>query len=333
MSGRPDLELTGFLVADEVSSGEDLPGTTESLGNLLHAGRPSYLVFGCRERKLTEPTRELLLRARLRGITVCDLATFYEFEYGLTPLRYIDEQWLLWTRGLSLAGNAQTYRLRRLLEFSLASLALVVTFPLMLLAAIAVKLDSPGPILFRQARMGLRGKPFDLVKFRSMVHAARTTEETRWTEQDDHRITRVGRLIRRFHLDELPQFWNVLRGDMSIVGPRPEQVPIADQLSDVTAYYAFRHTVRPGITGWAQIHAGHGASREAALQKLEYDLYYVQHVSLLLDLKILLRTCNVILAAGGPELRLSRYGCEGVGPIGQHDCLREPDQDVRSHAP
>ncbi len=213
---------------------------------------------------------------------------------------WIDEQSRWPTPGPKETRNALFWGLKRTLDFVLAVSGALLAAPLLLLAAVTIKLDSCGPVLYRQRRIGLRQDPFELLKLRSMyVDAATSQPEARWTQVGDPRITRVGRLLRRYRIDELPQLWNVLRGEMSFVGPRPEQVPIAARLTSIAPDYRLRHLVRPGITGWAQVHAGYCASDDASLKKLAYDLQYVREMCLSLDIKIFYRTVAVVLTGRG----------------------------------
>jgi exopolysaccharide biosynthesis polyprenyl glycosylphosphotransferase len=188
---------------------------------------------------------------------------------------------------------------KRLLDLAVASFLLACALPLMFMAAALVRLDSPGPALYRQLRVGLNGIPFTLLKLRSMVVDAEGNGPPRWATCRDPRITRVGRIIRRFRIDELPQLINVLRGEMSLVGPRPERPHFVEQLSRVIPFYRDRVRVKPGLTGWAQINLPYGASIEDAREKLAYDLFYLKHQSLRLDLLILLSTVRVILRQEG----------------------------------
>ena len=181
-----------------------------------------------------------------------------------------------------------------------ASLVLLLTFaPIMVVVACMVRLDSRGPILFRQQRVGLNGKPFDVLKFRSMREDAEADGRPRWATLEDDRVTRIGRVMRMTRIDELPQIFNVLKGEMSLVGPRPERPYFVEQLTEKVPYYAIRHSVKPGVTGWAQVRYHYGATVEDAQEKLQYDLYYVKHNSLLLDLTILLETIAVVLTGKG----------------------------------
>jgi exopolysaccharide biosynthesis polyprenyl glycosylphosphotransferase len=171
----------------------------------------------------------------------------------------------------------------------------------MLLAALAVKLESPGPILYRQERVGLNGKTFNVVKFRSMRTDAEKDGVPRWATAGDSRVTRVGRIIRKLRIDELPQLFSVLSGDMSLVGPRPERPYFVEQLVQDIPFYAVRHSVKPGVTGWAQVSYQYGASREDTIEKLQYDLYYVKNHSLFLDLVVLFETVGVVLTGKGAQ--------------------------------
>ncbi len=297
-----DISLVGFLSWEDFDNATPVPclGTPEELAREVGMFEPTCIVFGCRDEYLKGSTKWQLLQYRFAGIAVTDLATFYQSLCGTTPLSCLDEHWLLGAQGFNLLADSSRQRLKRLTDCLLATVGLAVGSPLMLLISVAIKLTSAGPVLFRQRRAGLREKPFELLKFRSMVHSPRTDyEDARWAGAQDHRVTLVGRALRKMRLDELPQLWNVLKGDMSFVGPRPEQIPIVERLRGITPFYAFRHAVRPGITGWAQINNGYCASEQESLRKLEYDLYYVQHISLLLDLKILFRTVSVVLTAKG----------------------------------
>ncbi len=218
----------------------------------------------------------------------------------LASTQLIDRQSLPGRPGGEQTRKACVWHLKRTLDFFLAAIALILAAPLLLLAAISIKLDSPGPVLYRQRRLGFRECPFELLKLRSMhVESTPSADEGRWTQVDDPRVTRVGKVLRRYRIDELPQLWNVLRGEMSLVGPRPEQVPIATRLAAIAPDYRFRHLVRPGITGWAQVNAGYCASDNASMKKLAYDLYYVSRMSLLLDIQIVCRTVAVVLTGHG----------------------------------
>jgi exopolysaccharide biosynthesis polyprenyl glycosylphosphotransferase len=190
-------------------------------------------------------------------------------------------------------------RAKRLVDTLVASIGLVVSAPLMLLVGLAVRLGSPGPALYRQRRVGQHSTGFDMLKFRTMVESAEPAGEAVWADAKDARVTPVGRVLRLTRLDELPQLWNVLKGEMSMVGPRPERPEFVDALRQAIPHYDLRHMVKPGITGWAQVMHSYAASIQESARKLEYDLYYVRNQSLLLDMKILLRTGWVVLIGRG----------------------------------
>jgi exopolysaccharide biosynthesis polyprenyl glycosylphosphotransferase len=188
---------------------------------------------------------------------------------------------------------------KRTFDLLAALFLLVLTAPIMLLAAIAIALESGAPIIYRQERVGARGEKFMLLKFRSMVRDAEQNGEAQWAAVNDVRVTRVGRLLRRMRIDELPQFVNVLKGEMSFVGPRPERPCFVEELSEKVPFYAVRHSVKPGITGWAQVRCSYGASVEDAVRKLQFDIYYVKNHTFFLDLLILLETVRVVLFGEG----------------------------------
>lgn len=237
-----------------------------------------------------------VLRAALgslrKGRRVTDAVTFYEKSLHRVPVDEISAEWFLF-------ADLQLYRheqatLKRIFDVCIATIGLLVSLVLTPFIALAIKLDSPGPILYSQDRIGLKGKVFRLQKFRTMTTNAEGGGIL-WSFKGDNRVTRVGRLLRRTRLDELPQFWNILRGQMSMVGPRPERPEFVAQLAETIPFYDQRHLIMPGLTGWAQINYRYGSCTEDAKRKLEYDLYYMKHMSLELDLLILLRTCFTVL--------------------------------------
>ncbi len=240
---------------------------------------------------------QALISARNRGVEIVDLASVCERFLNRIPCDQITEMWLLW----GLMGRSSLYvtRLKRLVDFALASCLLVILSPLLLLTALVIRLSSTGPVIYRQERIGLNNRPFSVVKFRSMVHGAEDDSGPVWASADDPRVTAVGKWLRRWRLDELPQLLNVIKGDMSLVGPRPERSVFVNEFLTAVPMYNQRHGLRPGITGWGQIHYDYAASREQTREKLEYDLFYVKNASFLLDLAILLRTTRTLVAARG----------------------------------
>jgi sugar transferase (PEP-CTERM system associated) len=235
-----------------------------------------------------------LLRVKTTGVHVNDLSTFLERETGRVDLDTVNPSWLIFSDGFS-SGRVFSSMFKRLFDVTVSLLLLALVLPVLGVAVLAVKLDSRGPAFYRQRRIGLYGLGFDIIKLRSMRVDAEVGGNAVWAEKDDPRITRVGRVLRKLRIDELPQCWSVLKGDMSFVGPRPERPQFVDDLEQQLPYYAERHMVKPGITGWAQINYPYGASIEDSRQKLEYDLYYAKNYSPFLDLLILLQTVRVVL--------------------------------------
>jgi exopolysaccharide biosynthesis polyprenyl glycosylphosphotransferase len=188
---------------------------------------------------------------------------------------------------------------KRITGFVMAGVLVLLTLPLIGIIALAIKLDSKGPVFFKQNRCGVEGRPFKVLKFRSMIDDAEASSGPRWATDDDWRITRVGRILRKYRLDELPQIWNVLKGEMSFVGPRPERPEFVEKLTEMIPYYSQRHTVKPGITGWAQVCYRYGSSVQDALEKLKYDLFYAKNMSLAMDVMIMLKTIKIVLLKSG----------------------------------
>lgn len=232
----------------------------------------------------------------LAGTQIRDLVSYYESEFKKVPLSELSPTWFLFD--ITAIHRRIAYRgLRRTLELLLAGALLVVCLPALILAAVAVKLTSPGPVLYRQQRVGRGGLPFTLIKLRTMT--AEGAGEPAWAGTETLRITAVGRTLRRFRLDEVPQLWSVLKGDLALIGPRPEQVPIVERLDRELPHYSARHCIRPGITGWAQVNLGYAGSAEGTIAKLQRDLYYVKHSSLRLDGLILWLTFKTVISGRG----------------------------------
>jgi sugar transferase (PEP-CTERM system associated) len=294
---RPE---SGFAITGYVDMGEGQPrveqaiqrSAIEDLSRFVADLGASEVVLALEERRNALPLKDLL-RIKTAGVHVNDFSSFMERETGRVDLDTLNPSWLIFSDGFS-SGRALSSAAKRLFDIAASGLLLVLTFPLIALFALLVKLDSRGPAFFRQKRVGLYGQPFTLLKLRSM----RTDAEAagaQWASEDDPRVTRLGRFIRKVRIDELPQVWTVLKGQMSFVGPRPEVPAFVDDLEDKLPFYAERHMVKPGITGWAQINYPYGASIEDARRKLEYDLYYAKNYTPFLDLLILLQTLRVIL--------------------------------------
>jgi sugar transferase (PEP-CTERM system associated) len=239
---------------------------------------------------------DLLLQWKLNGIAVTDYATFWERETGCISLDAFDPNWFVYGEGCRRGQLGRA--IKRMLDVVVSFGLLVASTPVLCCVALLIRWETPGPVLYRQERIGRYGKPFTLFKFRSMRIAAETAAPT-WAQQDDPRVTRIGRFIRSTRVDELPQLVNIILGHMSLIGPRPERPYFVEQLCQEIPYYAERHVVRPGLTGWAQINYPYGASTADARRKLEYDFYYLKNQSILLDLYIMISTIRVILFREG----------------------------------
>jgi sugar transferase (PEP-CTERM system associated) len=284
---RPCVRTQGGVIA---ASG-DLDALVE-LANTLRVGE---IVVATGERRGL-PVRQLL-HCKISGFKVTEFLDFWERETRTIDLQALRPSWLFYSDGFRC--RVLDAVLKRALDITVSLVVLIVTLPIQLLTACLIKLESPGPIFYHQERVGRYGRVFSILKFRSMRVDAETDGEPRWATEQDPRITRVGAIIRKLRIDELPQLINVLRGDMSFVGPRPERPLFVEQLSKDIPYYAERHWIRPGITGWAQVNYPYGASLEEARHKLSYDLYYLKNVSIFLDFLILLQTLPVVLFRTG----------------------------------
>ncbi len=240
-----------------------------------------------------------LLSCKLRGLSVVPLVGFFEREMGKLRIDLMNPSWIIFSDGFR---NTPLRNFTKTgLDLAVAVFALMLVWPVMLFTALAIKLEEglAAPVFYRQIRVGLHGEPFGVLKFRSMRVDAEADGKARWATKDDDRITRVGRFIRKTRLDELPQLLNVLKGDMSVVGPRPERPTFVDELSASIQYYSERHTVKPGITGWAQLKYPYGSSEKDAIEKLQFDLFYVKNNGFMFDLAIMLQTVEVVLFGKG----------------------------------
>ncbi|MCC6827125.1 MAG: TIGR03013 family PEP-CTERM/XrtA system glycosyltransferase [Novosphingobium sp.] len=297
LAERPE---SGFVIVSYVGMSEANPVVEEAIArtaihNLTRFVENlgvSEVVLALEERRNSLPLKDLL-RIKTTGVHVNDFSSFLERETGRVDLDTVNPSWLIFSDGFS-SGRAVSSVAKRIFDITASALLLLLTAPVIALFALIVKIDSRGPAFFRQQRVGLYGQYFDVIKLRSM----RTDAEVggaQWATQNDQRVTRVGRFIRKVRIDELPQTWSVLKGEMSFVGPRPERPEFVSALDDQLPYYAERHMVKPGITGWAQINYPYGASIEDSRHKLEYDLYYAKNYTPFLDLLILLQTLRVVL--------------------------------------
>ena len=297
LSEKPEcgFAIVGYLamtdakpVVEEAISRSAIHNLTRFVENL----GASEVVLALEERRNALPLADLL-RIKTTGVHVNDFSSFIERETGRVDLDTVNPSWLIFSDGFS-SGRAISSVAKRLFDIFASLLLLLLTAPLILLFALLVKLDSTGPAFFRQTRVGLYGQSFDVFKLRSMRTDAEV-DGAQFAQKDDPRVTRLGRFIRTVRIDELPQTWSVLKGEMSFVGPRPERPEFVTELEQQLPYYAERHMVKPGITGWAQINYPYGANLEDSRHKLEYDLYYAKNYTPFLDLLILLQTLRVVL--------------------------------------
>jgi len=298
---NPGYEILGYVddhPTHEIalSNGFRVLGTTGQLHEVVATTRAGTIVVALTERRGTFPM-QAIMDCKLRGIRIEDWPTFYEKLTGKIVVQNLRPSWLVFSEGFN--RTRVTRLVKRLVDVALSILFLGLGWPILLAVALAIKVDSRGPIFFRQERVGERGRPFTLLKFRTMVQNAEAHTGPVWTVEEDARITRVGGWLRKTRLDEFPQILNVLKGEMSFIGPRPERPHFVAQLQDMIPYYAQRHTIKPGITGWAQVRYRYGATIEDAEEKLQYDLYYVKNMSLFLDMLILLSSIQVVLFGKG----------------------------------
>ncbi len=258
----------------------------------------SSMIVAFDQSEISKEINEKLMQVRFSGKKIMDLNHFYEQMWGKVPVYYLGPQWFIFSEGFALIANPVGLRFKRLLDVMLSTLLLFVTWPIVIATWLAVRLESSAPPIYRQTRVGKDGHSFTIYKFRSMVNDAESNG-AQWASVNDTRITKVGKFIRKTRLDELPQIWNVFKGQMSFIGPRPERPEFVRELEKEIPYYNLRHMVRPGITGWAQVMYPYGANNHDAKEKLQYDLYYIKNYSLFLDLVIILRTIRVVFGIKG----------------------------------
>ena len=300
--GDLNLNLVGFVQTAgspdnrEEVFGHPVVGNADRLEAIATDRRVSRIIVALEDRRLKMPTRDLV-KLRVQGVRVEDAHSTISSLSGRVWLNTVQPSWFVFSDGFH--RSKTTLVLKRMIDLGCALVGLALFLPIMLLIAIAIRLDSRGPAIYRQKRVGYRGQCFDVLKFRSMCEDAEQRNGAEWAKKDDPRITRVGRFIRKFRLDELPQFINVIRGDMSFVGPRPERPVFVDQLRQQISYYDERHSVRPGLSGWAQVQYGYGASVDDAIRKLEYDLFYLKNMSVFFDFAIILQTVRIVLTGNG----------------------------------
>jgi sugar transferase (PEP-CTERM system associated) len=286
----PNEKQAAVPEAERLGSEQSLTQTARRLG-------VDEIIVALTERRSgSMPLRELL-DCKLSGVRVFDITTYFERMLGQIRIDFVNAGWLIFGDGF----NQGFYRtaVKRIFDILCSLVLIVLAAPIMLVTAVAIKLESRGPVFYRQERVGFNGRSFMVTKFRSMRTDAEQDGKPRWATANDNRVTRVGNFIRLVRIDELPQLFNVLAGHMSLVGPRPERPFFVEQLTNEIPYYAVRHSVKPGVTGWAQVRYQYGSTIEDSQEKLQYDLYYVKNHSLFLDFVILIETVGVVLTGKG----------------------------------
>jgi sugar transferase (PEP-CTERM system associated) len=301
LESRKDLQVNviGCVLPPTALEDEDYAGNvignSDQLRHLVLGRNVGTIVVALEDRRGMLPMADLV-RLRVEGVEIQDAHAILAALRGRVCLDTVRPSWFVYSEGFH--RSRLRLALKTMFDVLFAASILVLTAPILLLTALAVRLDSDGPVLYRQKRVGMRGQPFYLLKLRSMRIDAEANG-AQWASEDDPRVTRVGRWIRKFRLDELPQLFNVLRAEMSLVGPRPERPEFVDVLRQSIVYYDERHSVRPGITGWAQVRYNYGSTTEDARRKLEYDLFYLKNMSVMFDLAIVLDTVRIVLTGRG----------------------------------
>ena len=301
VANPPGLEVTGFYPLEKAPvrsvASSRIVSNHMTLEETVKRLDIDEIIVAVREQRGGVLPLRALLECRLSGVQVTDLARFFERVHGRVPIESLKVSWLIYGNGFR--QNWLRSVVKRMFDIAVAAILLPTALPLMLIVACLISLESGAPIIYKQERVGCRGRRFTLLKFRSMAHDAEKDGNASWASVNDSRVTRIGRFMRRTRIDELPQLINVLKGEMSFVGPRPERPTFVAMLTEQIPFYAVRHSVKPGLTGWAQVRYTYGANVEESIKKLEYDLYYVKNHSLLLDLLVLLMTIRVVLLGQG----------------------------------
>ena len=302
LSHREEFELKGFLDDDPQKAGMERGGV-RVLGNttrLMSFLNDIDIVIVAITRNLSQDLYRQLVQAKMKGIMVYEMPSFCEEFIERIPVNHVSDLWFVYVPISGVRRNLYNVKIKRITDLILSLLGLLITLPLMLIVAPVIKCESKGPVFYVQRRIGWNGRPFDLVKLRTMK-VGFDSDRQYAGRKDDPRITRIGRIMRFFRIDEIPQMWNVIKGEMSFIGPRALIKAEIDEFSPQIPYFSLRHSIRPGITGWAQINYPHGITAQDALAKLEYDLYYIKNLSPLLDLLILVRTVKTVIFGRGAK--------------------------------
>ncbi len=271
-------------------------GHISDIENLIQDYRPQKLVVALNERRGNLPLREFM-RSKLRGVEIIEASTYYEQEKGCLFIENMQPSAFIYTQSFRMTSFMRGYK--RICDIFFSLFGLVLSAPLFPLLAVIIKLDTPGPVFYRQLRVGENEVEYFVYKFRTMGQDAETQTGAIWAKKNDPRVTRVGQFLRKTRLDEIPQLYNVLKGDMSFIGPRPERMAFVERLKETIPFYSTRHFVKPGVTGWAQVCYPYGASDEDALEKMRYDLFYIKNYSIFLDFRIIVDTIRVVLTGFG----------------------------------
>ena len=281
---------------DPVVDPELIVGHIDNISELVHDYQPQKIVIALSERRGNLPLNKLM-RSKLRGIEILDATTYYEQVKECLLIENMQPSVFIYTQRFRMTTFMRSYK--RVFDIFFSGFGLTVTAPFFPLIAIMIKLDSTGPVFFKQLRVGENEIEYFVYKFRTMAQDAEDETGAVWAQKDDPRVTKIGSFMRKTRIDEIPQLINVLKGDMSFIGPRPERMPFVDRLNESIPFYSTRHLVKPGVTGWAQVCYPYGASDEDALEKLRYDLFYIKNYSIILDFRIILDTVRVVLSGFG----------------------------------
>lgn len=275
---------------------EMIVGKIGDIDDLIHDYRPQKLVVALNERRGNLPLREFM-RSKLRGIEIVEATTYFEQEKGCLLVENMQPSAFIYTQGFRMTPFMRAYK--RIYDIIFSTVGLFIAAPLFPILAVIIKRDTPGPVFYKQLRVGENEVEYFVYKFRTMGQDAEKQSGAVWAQKDDPRVTRVGQFLRKTRLDEIPQLYNVLKGDMSFIGPRPERMAFVDRLKETIPFYSTRHFVKPGVTGWAQVCYPYGASDEDALEKMRYDLFYIKNYSIFLDFRIIIDTIRVVLTGFG----------------------------------
>ncbi|MFH0976574.1 MAG: sugar transferase [Spirochaetota bacterium] len=290
-------DFLGYLGEKKPHSHYKHLGSFKIIDDIINKLNPDAIVIADR-RIIKGDVERSILMSKMRGIYIYDMPAIIEALKGKVPVHHIDDYWVIYNSFAGLHANQYNIRFKRFMDIVISLVGLILSSPILAVAVIVIKFESKGPVFYRQIRMGLNEHPFEIIKFRSMHHEAEGNGAV-WAAKNDSRITRVGKIIRKLRVDELPQLINVLKGEMTVVGPRPERPEFVEMLKEKIPYYSLRHLIRPGLTGWAQINYPYGASINDTRHKLEYDLYYMRHLTLKMDIAIILKTIKIILFGQG----------------------------------